>query len=230
MSKKKPTNRAQKYLLFKSIRDGVVVMKDGSLRAILMVNSINFNLKSQDEQTAMLQSYQSFLNSITFPIQIVVQSRTLDLDEYLKKLEGVSKTQNNQLLQTQTLDYTEFVRELIGMANIMSKNFYVILPYTQSIKAKGGLFSHLFRKATGPTSLFAEAKEELLRRANLVANGLGSLGLSNALLNTEELIDLFYATYNPDTAKRQKLFNVSNVDIDIITAIDKGKGADNAVV
>jgi len=230
MNKKTTASRAQKYLLFKSIRDGVVVMKDGSLRAVLMVNSINFNLKSQDEQTALLQSYQSFLNSITFPIQIVVQSRTLDLDEYLQKLEDISKTQNNQLLQTQTLDYTEFVRELIGMANIMSKNFYVVLPYTQSIQAKGGLLSRLFRKTTGPTSLFAEAKEELLRRANLVANGLGSLGLSNALLNTEELIDLFYATYNPDTAKRQKLFNVSNVDIDIITAIDKGKGADNAVV
>lgn len=230
MNRKTTTSRTQRHLLFKSIRDGVVVMKDGSLRAVLMVNSINFNLKSQDEQAALLQSYQSFLNSITFPIQIVVQSRTLDLDEYLQKLENVSKAQNNQLLQSQTLDYTDFVRELIGMANIMSKNFYVILPYTQSIQEKGGLLSRLFRKSTGPTSLFAEAKEELLRRANLIANGLGSLGLSNALLNTEELIDLFYATYNPDTAKRQKLFNVSNVDIDIITAIDKGKGADNAVV
>lgn len=221
----------QKNLLFKSIKDGVVVMKDGSLRAILMVNSINFNLKSQGEQTSLLRSYQNFLNSLTFPIQIVVQSRTLDLDNYLKKLEAVSKIQNNELLQTQTEEYISFVRELIGMANIMSKNFYIVIPYTQSIQEKGGLISKLFHRSTGTTSHFTEANDELLRRAGLVSNTLSSLGLSSALLNTEELIDLFYTTYNPDLAQKQKLFNVSNVDIDIITAASKeGKDLNNAVV
>ena len=226
----KPTN-TQKNLLFKTIKDGIVVMKDGSLRAVLMVNSINFNLKSQDEQVALLQSYQRFLNSLNFPIQIVVQSRTLDLDDYLKKLEAVSKTQNNDLLQTQTEEYVAFVQELIGMANIMSKNFYVVISYTQSIKEKGGLISKLFHRAANAMSPFAEAHNEVLRRASLVSSSLSSLGLSSALLNTEELIDLFYATYNPDLAQRQKLFNVSNVDIDIITtASERRKESGNAVV
>ncbi len=223
MSKKQKTNSTQKHLLFKSIKEGVVVMKDSGLRVVLMVNSINFNLKSQDEQTALLQSYQSFLNSLSFPIQIVVQSRTLDLDEYLQKMTSISKTQNNELLQTQTQEYVTFVQELIGMANIMSKNFYVIIPYTQSLSAKGNFLSRLFSKKTGFTSPFAEAKEEIIRRANLVASSLSSLGLSSVLLNTEELIDLFYSSYNPDTAKRQKLFDVSNVDIDIITAAGEQK-------
>jgi type IV secretory pathway VirB4 component len=226
----KPSN-TQKHLLFKSIKDGVVVMRDGSLRAVLMVNSINFNLESHDEQTALLQSYQNFLNSLTFPIQIVVQSRTLDLDDYLKKLEAVSKVQNNELLQTQTEEYITFVRELIGIANIMSKNFYVVIPYTQGIQEKGGLIARLFRRATNAVSSMTKAEEEILRRANLISGTLGSLRLSSVLLNTEELIDLFYTTYNPDVAQRQKLFNVSNVDIDIITAASKErKEPGNAVV
>ena len=225
----RPSN-TQKHLLFKSIKDGVVVMKDGSLRAILMVNSINFNLKSNDEQTSLLRSYQNFLNSLTFPIQIVVQSRSLDLDEYLKKLEKISKSQSNELLQTQTEEYIAFVRELIGVANIMSKNFYVVIPHIQGIQEKGGFMSRLFRRAANAVSPIAKAKEEILRRANLVSNSLGSLGLSSALLNTEELIDLFYATYNPDIAQRQKLFNVSNVDIDIITTASKSRKEPGNVV
>ncbi|MBU1082918.1 hypothetical protein KKE14_00540 [Patescibacteria group bacterium] len=226
----KPTN-TQKHLLFKSIKDGVVVMKDGSLRAVLMVNSINFNLKSQDEQTSLLRSYQNFLNSLNFPIQIVVQSRTLDLDEYLKKLEVASKSQSNELLQTQTEEYISFVKELIGVANIMSKSFYIVIPYTQSIQGKGGFISRLFHRTASALSPMAKAKEDILRRAHLISSSISSLGLSSALLNTEELIDLFYATYNPDLAQKQKLFDISNVDIDIITtASDNRKESDNAVV
>lgn len=225
------SNNTQKYLLFKSIKDGVIMMKDGSLRAVLMVNSINFNLKSQDEQLALLDSYKNFLNSLSFPIQILVQSRTLDLDDYLKKLETISKTQANELLQQQTQEYIAFVQELIGMANIMSKNFYIIIPYTQGFKEKNNFLSRIFNRTGKLVSPLAEAKGELLRRAGLIASAMGSLGLSNALLNTEELIDLFYATYNPDIAQRQKLFNASNVDIDIITAAQqKSSGGNNAVV
>lgn len=225
------SNNTQKYLLFKSIKDGVIMMKDGSLRAVLMVNSINFNLKSQDEQLALLDSYKNFLNSLSFPIQILVQSRTLDLDDYLKKLETISKTQANELLQQQTQEYIAFVQELIGMANIMSKNFYIIIPYTQGFKEKNNFLSRIFNRTGKFVSPLAEATGELLRRAGLIASAMGSLGLSNALLNTEELIDLFYTTYNPDIAQRQKLFNASNVDIDIITsAQQKSSGGNNAVV
>lgn len=193
-------------------------MRDGSMRVVLMVNSINFNLKSQDEQTALLESYQSFLNSLGFPFQIVVQSRILNLDSYLDNLDVVSRSQSNELLQAQTREYTAFVRELIGVANIMSKTFYVVVPYAPGLAITGNFFSRLFgKKAITPSGKFKEAKDELQRRARMVANGLAPLGLNSALLNTEELIDLFYSTYNPDTARRQKLFNVSTVDADVIT-------------
>jgi len=199
-------------------------MKDGGLRAVLMVNSINFNLKSQDEQTALLDSYQSFLNALGFPIQITIQSRILDLDNYLTHLENITKSQNNELLQTQSQEYIAFVRELIGVANIMSKTFYVIIPYSPGLAAAGNFLTRLFSKK--PVTImgrFKEDKEELLRRTSLVANGLAPLGLSSALLNTEELIDLLYSNYNPDSARRQKLFNVSAVDADVITQLAKGK-------
>ena len=214
----------QKYLPFKAIKEGVIIMKDGGLRAVLMVNSINFNLKSQDEQTALLDSYQSFLNALGFPIQITIQSRILDLDNYLTHLENITKSQNNELLQTQSQEYIAFVRELIGVANIMSKTFYVIIPYSPGLAAAGNFLTRLFSKK--PVTImgrFKEDKEELLRRTSLVANGLAPLGLSSALLNTEELIDLLYSNYNPDSARRQKLFNVSAVDADVITQLAKGK-------
>lgn len=224
MAKKQKTSSTQKYLPFKAIKEGVIVMKDGGLRAILMVNSINFNLKSQDEKTALLHSYKSLLNSLSFPIQIVIQSRILDLDEYLNKLEITSKTQRNELLQIQTREYISFVKELIGIANIMSKTFYVIVPYRPHLQAQRGFFARLFKgKSITPAGKFKEAKEEIIRRAQLIANSLAPLGLDSALLNTEELIDLFYATYNPDVARKQKLFKVSGVDADIIIALTKEK-------
>ncbi|OGB85164.1 hypothetical protein A2994_03330 [candidate division Kazan bacterium RIFCSPLOWO2_01_FULL_48_13] len=225
MAKKQNTSQStQKYLPFKAIKEGVIIMKDGGLRAVLMVNSINFNLKSQDEQTALLDSYQSFLNALGFPIQITIQSRILDLDNYLTHLENITKSQNNELLQTQSQEYIAFVRELIGVANIMSKTFYVIIPYSPGLAAAGNFLTRLFSKK--PVTImgrFKEDKEELLRRTSLVANGLAPLGLSSALLNTEELIDLLYSNYNPDSARRQKLFNVSAVDADVITQLAKGK-------
>jgi type IV secretory pathway VirB4 component len=216
--KQKTSSSTQKYLPFKAIKEGVIVMKDGSLRTVLMVNSINFNLKSQDEQTALLDNYQSFLNALGFPIEIVVQSRVLDLDDYLTHLDKVSRSQNNELLQLQTQEYTNFIKELIGVANIMSKTFYVVIPYSPGLAAAGNFFTRLFnKKPITPSGKFKEQKDELLRRANLVVNGLAPLGLSSALLNTEELIDLLYSTYNPDLARRQKLFNISTVDADVIT-------------
>ncbi|MBN2585059.1 hypothetical protein JXA59_00195 [Patescibacteria group bacterium] len=222
--KQKISSSTQKYLPFKSIKEGVIVMKDGGLRAVLMVNSINFNLKSQDEQTALLNSYQSFLNSLGFPIQITIQSRILDLDDYLTHLENITKAQNNELLQLQSQEYIAFVREMIGVANIMSKTFYVTIPYSPTLAATGNFLTRLFsKKPITATGRFKEDKEELLRRAGLVANGLAPMGLSSALLNTEELIDLLYSSYNPDSARRQKLFNVSAVDADVITKLAEDK-------
>ncbi len=215
----------QKYLAIKEIRDGVVVLKDGGYRTILMVNAINFHLKSADEQEALMEAYQSFLNGLGFPIQIVVQSRTLDLDKYLKELEGIVIKQDNALLRTQTQDYISFVRELIGVANIMSKTFYVVIPYETQPIAKG-FFARLFGGKKSPIALgkrFEKIKTDLTERASIVSNGLAALGLSNIQLNTQELVELFYITYNPDTARRQKLFSISNVDASIIKHIKEAK-------
>jgi hypothetical protein len=208
----------QRYLPIKEIRDGVIILKSGGYRTVLMVNAINFNLKSRDEQEALMANYQSFLNSLAFPIQIVVQSRTIDLDTYIKSLESQADKQSNSLLKTQTTEYVGFIRELIGVANIMSKTFYVVIPFETGPIAEG-FFSKLFggkRTPTALTSAFEKRKSELLERTRLVSGGLASLGLSNVQLNTQELVELFYTSYNPDTARRQKLFSVSNVDISFI--------------
>lgn len=225
MAKKKRKISTQKYLAIKEVRDGVIVLRDGGYRTILMVNAINFNLKSRDEQEALMSSYQAFLNGLTFPIQIVVQSRTLDLDKYLKELEDINQRQDNSLLRAQTKDYIGFVRELIGVANIMNKTFYVIIPYELAI-AQQGFWTRLFGKQPAPSAVgkrFEKIKSELAERTTIVSNGLASLGLSNVQLNTQELVELFYSTYNPDVARRQKLFSVSNVDASFIQNIKKTK-------
>jgi len=223
MAKKKKPTSTQKYLPLKEIRDSVAILKDGGYRTVLMVNAINFNLKSKDEQESLLHSYQNFLNGLSFPIQIVVQSRTLDLDAYLKTLDNAVTQQTNDLMRTQTQDYVGFIRNLIGVANIMSKTFYIIIPYDKPILS-GRFLGGLFGKTTPiKGKKFNEIKSELIERTSLIASGLSSLGLSTIQLNTQELIELFYFTYNPDTARRQKLFSVSNVDVSVIKHIKEAK-------
>lgn len=223
MAKKRKPVSTQKYLPLKEIRDGVVILKSGGYRTVLMVNAINFNLKSKDEQEALLNNYKSFLNGLSFPIQILVQSRTLDLDDYLKTLDNAVAEQTNDLMKAQTQDYASFIRELIGVANIMSKTFYVVIPYNPAI-ISGGFLSGLFGKKT-PTKgkKFDQINKEIIERTRIIASGLSSLGLSAVQLNTQELIELFYFTYNPDTARRQKLFSISNVDVSVIQSIKEAE-------
>jgi hypothetical protein len=215
---KKPshTTSTQRYLPIKEIRDGIITLKNGGYRTVVMVNAINFSLKSSDEQQAMLESYQNFLNSLNFPIQILMQSRTLDLDNYLDGLTKTAEAQANDLLRTQTNEYITFVHDLIGVANIMSKTFYVIIPHEEAIALASGGFWLFNRKPATSGRRFEEVKNLINEKTSVVSNGLASLGLNNVQLNTQELIELFYTTYNMDTARRQKLFSVSNVDVAII--------------
>jgi len=224
--KKNKTKSTQEYLSIREIRDGIVIMKSGGLRTILMVNSINFALKNQDEQQGLLYAYQNFLNSLTFPIQIVIQSRKLDLSNYLKKLGDLEQDQTNDLLRLQTREYIRFLRNLLLAVNIMSKFFYVIVPYQSKgvgIAKKKFWDSFLnilnpnrFKKSAGQ---FEVAKNELMERTNLVSNGLASLGLDNVQLNSQEIAELLYTTYNSDTAYRQKLFSISNLQAEAIEKI-----------
>lgn len=199
----------QSHLPFAAIEEGVVVMRDGSYRAVISVGSVNFMLKSEGEQQAIIMAYQGFLNSLEYHVQIVLQSRFLDLEPYLKRLEERVPTQKNELIKQQTTDYIAYVRELIGMANIMDKKFYVVVPYVP-VAVNKGFFGSLFSRnksanITVDEKLFQTHKDELLQRANVVAGGLASIGLKTAVLDTDDIIRLYYSVYNYEVAVEERL-------------------------
>ncbi len=202
--KKKPPigNPTQSFLKVSEIRDSTIVMQDGTLRAVLVVSSTNFDLKSEEEQNALIYGYQRFLNSLEHHVQILLQSRKMDIAEYTGKLKGMMERQTNELLRMQTSEYIEFINRLVESANVMNKSFYVIVPYEMSIKPSGGgLFSKIF--GTGKTQQissreksYLEYRKQLDERANTVASNLGSSGMRVVRLNTDQLIELVYNSYN----------------------------------
>jgi len=213
----------QDILQFAEIRDGIIITKTGELRMVLMVSSINFALKSEQEQNAIIFAYQNFLNSLTFPIQILMRSQQLDLSNYLSKLKQLADMQVNELLRIQTLDYTDFITKLISMANIMDKKFYVVVAYTPPAKIQGanGLFSNMFgNKAAGPvqftTTEFAQYAKELEQRLQVTQSGLNSIGIRAASLNTQQIIELLYSIYNPREAAKQKLVGVDQLSAETV--------------
>jgi type IV secretory pathway VirB4 component len=194
---------AQQFVPVKEVRDGIVVMKDGTLATVVLVSSINLSLKSYDEQRATLMQFQSFLNTLDFPIQIVVQSRRYDIRPYIITLENRLKVQKEQLLQVQTREYIEFIRTFSESVNIMRKNFFVVIPYVPPIisqgKGVGKIFSFLNKKTeTGSTlDSFEEERTQLEQRMSVVEQGLTRLGLRLVQLGTQEVIELLYKTFNP---------------------------------
>jgi len=213
----------QQNLNIDRIRDGIVVLKNGGMRIILMVSAINFALKNREEQNAIIAGYQGFLNSLSFPLQIVAQSRRLDLTTYLKDLEARTDRQPNELMRIQMLDYIEFIKRLIGVANIMDKNFYLIVPYQPVAQHPTTIFDQLkkfFVKNPPGVKIpdWEAAKKELRQRADLVASGLGSLGLRAVQLNTQELIELMYTSYNATSAQFQQLATPEDVMQPVIEA------------
>lgn len=201
----------QEHLDIAEIRDDVVVMKDGTIRAVIMVSSINFALKSEDGQNAVIESYIRFLNNLSFPLQIVIQSRELDIDNYLEYLKVKEKEQINQLLKIQTADYIEYIQELTSLGKIMNKKFFVVVPYSALTDKRKGFFSLLGESLKPATILklkektFRKYQEMLDRRAESVIGGLESMGVATSRLDTQGLIELYYKTYNPETAKNQEL-------------------------
>jgi hypothetical protein len=207
---KKPA-ATQKYLDIAAIRDDVVILKDGTIRAVLLTSSINFSLKSEDEQNGVIASYVRFLNSFEFPLQIVIQSRKLNIDAYLEKLKNIAKEQTNDLLRVQTNEYRSFVMELVELEQIMSKRFYVVVPYSPLTDKQKGFFSRIgevFRPAASITlneKKFQERKTDLMGRVNIVASGLSGMSLNAVMLPTQSLIELYYNTYNPLTSEQERL-------------------------
>jgi len=199
--------RTQDFVPIKEVRDGVVILKDGGLRAIVIVSSINLALKETEEQMAIINQFQSFLNGLDFPIQITVQSRRLDIRPYLITLEERMKEQVEQLLKIQTKEYIDFIRSFTDEVNIMTKNFFVVVPYNSNpLTASGGFLSKMgtstvpsVESSSKNTDLthFEEKRTQLDQRVNVVIGGLGSMGIRGSQLKTEEVVELFYKTFNP---------------------------------
>lgn len=220
----------QDTLLIAEIKDGVVVMKDGSIRGVIMGSAINFDLMSQNEQSAVESAYQGFLNSLHFPVQIVIKSQKIDISAYLEKLDALRADQPNELLATLMEDYIANIRALVDEVNIMDKQFYVVVPYYPDtiVQKPDHIVSKLKESFQPPTVIsvseadFHKYKQELSQRMALVANGMTQMGIRAISLGTQELVDLYYGWYNPDVAPNQKLIDTSQITTPVVT---KGQGS-----
>jgi len=199
--KAKPT---QEFVPIKEVRDGIVVLKDGGIRAIVLANSVNLSLKSDDEQRATILQFQNFLNTLDFSVQISVQSRKLDIRHYLLLLEDRMKVQNEPLLKLQTKEYIEFIKNFTESVSIMTKNFFVVVPYTHmNLGPKSGIFTNLFSKRNKKEEEmknqldFEEKRSQLEQRVSVIQQGLSRCGIKSAQLGTEEVVEVFYKVFNP---------------------------------
>lgn len=235
-SEQKPNQPAQtttqSSLLFSEIRDGMIVMSDGSFRAIIGCESINFDLMSNREREGIEFSYQNFLNSLTFPIQIFIRSKRVDIAPYIERLDNIRRNHDNMLLNVLMDDYINFVDLLAENANIMDKSFYIVVPYfpegdaAKLVEQSKGFFSKIFGSSKQTVTRidkqdYEKAKDEIRNRIDSVTSGLFQIGVRCAQLNTKELGELYYNIYNPDTAVNQPMPDFSN---NTTTFVRKGDG------
>jgi hypothetical protein len=209
----------QKYVDVEEIRDGVIVLKNGTLRAVMLVSSINFDLKSTEEQDSIISQYQNFLNSIDFPIQIVISSRKLNLNPYLDYLKQKEAHVTNELLAFQLSEYRNFVQNLTQVSNIMSKFFYVVVPFAPIESKEGGFFRNLLsgrnpkQMIMHRRGLFETYKNQLWQRIEHISAGLSGTGVKVTPLKTEELIELLYNSYNPTTHNNTIIRDIEQVEL-----------------
>ncbi len=205
---------SQEFVPIEEIRDGVIILKDGSIRGVLMTSSLNFALKSEENQRSIIFQFQNFMNSLDFSIQIFIQSRKLDIRPYIALLEQRYKEQKGELFKLQTSEYIDFIKNFTENANIMTKSFFVIVPYATSVvnKKKINFASSLFRKKNNEESAllntqanvdkFDEAKSQLSQRMSVVEQGLTRSGIRVVRLGTEEIVELFYRIFNPGDSEK----------------------------
>lgn len=225
----------QNMLQIAEVRDGIVIMNDGSFRSVIMAKSINFDLMSPREQESVEAGYQAFLNSLDFDIQIFIRSQKVDIRQYIDKLAKKRNEQSNMLLGIMMDDYINYISDLSIQSNIMDKYFYLIVPYFSSVSVKRAIdqsktffsgLSGIFNKSKMPhvevtEQVLEEAKDALRDKVQAVINGLAQCSVKAVPLDTQELIELYYDFYNPDTATRQKLHNFNDVSAPVIS---KGVG------
>jgi len=227
-------NSTQNALQIAEIRDGIVIMSDGSFRSVVMVKSINFDLMSPQEREAVEFSFQGFLNSLYFPVQIFIRSQKVDLRPYIEKLDKIRAEHDNMLLALLMEDYVGYIDNLAQQTNIMDKKFYVVIPYfvesdlKQVVEAGKSIFSglgNIFKPKEDHVTIneatLNAAKDELRNRIQAVLGGLQQCGIAGLPLDTQELIELYYDSYNPDTATRQQLKNFNELSAPVVT---KGAG------
>jgi len=197
----KPSGATQQFVPVKEIRNGVIVLKDGGYRGILICSAINFGLKAADEQHAITLGFQNFLNTLDFSIQIVVNSRKMDLRPYLALLGEKAPEQKTELMKIQLREYIEFIRSFADQTNIMTKSFYIIVPYAPRVSAMGATSFLRPRSAATKTAdakvSFEEDRTQLAQRLTLIAGGLAGTGVRATPLGTEEIIELLYRSFNP---------------------------------
>lgn len=220
LTKPKPGPSTERYLDIAEIRDDMVLLNDGTVRAVLLVSSINFALKSSEEQEAIIQAYMTFLNSLEYPIQIVIHSRRMNIDAYMNRLIERERTVENDLLRAQINDYRSFVMELVDLGQIMQKMFYLVVPYDPITNKKKNFWTRC-TEALSPAAAaklnrkqLADRVEQLSRRTQLAEGQLGSMGLSCARLDTQGLIELYYNVYNPNLFETEKLTDVQQVQFE----------------
>ena len=220
VKKSKIAQATQMYLDIAEIKNDTVIMKDGTLRAVLLASSINFALKSEEEQNALISAYVSFLNYLDFPIQIVVQSRKLDISKYLGRLDEAQKTVTNDLLRQQLTNYKAYIQELVELGDIMTKKFFIVIPYSPLESKKINFWTKL-GTVLSPAKVIKLKQEqfnkylnELNLRLDHVVMNISSLGITTLRLDTQSLIELYYNIYNPDISPKQKLADVDNLNVE----------------
>lgn len=194
-------NASQHFVPVKEIHDDVVILKDGQMCMVLLASSINFALKSADEQQAILSQFQAFLNSIDFSLQIYIQSRRLDIRPYLEILKEREGAQDNDLMKVQLREYMEFISTFTSQVDIMTKNFFVVIPYTPLNLEVKGISQFLKKSGTAKErsdDKFFEDRTQLEQRVSVVEQGLSRIGIRTVPLGTEELVELFYHIFNPE--------------------------------
>ncbi len=209
-----PSAATQSHIRIAEIQSDTTILKNGAVRAVLEVSSVNFSLKSEQEQESIIASYQSFLNTLEFPVQIIIQSKKIDLDHYIEEIHKRGEQQQNPLLKRQTLEYAEYIRRLLEYVDIMDKKFFVVVPYESALAKKTNVFTKFLERMQqqeGKSDYLSRKKnfEKLANNLNsrvaTVMGGLENCGLTVRRLNTKELIKMYYGGYNPVLSRQQKL-------------------------
>jgi hypothetical protein len=219
LAKKGASSPTQKYLDISEIKENVIVLKSGTLRAVLAVSAINFDLKSTEEQTAIINQYQNFLNSVDFPVQILISSRKINMQNYQNFLTEKEKSQPNELLRFQLAEYKNFITQLVSVSNIMEKNFYIIVPFSPIENTEKGFLSNISSLMNPKKNIlekrenFETYKSQLFQRIDHIVAALSGIGLRIVPLKTDELIELLFHSYNPATFNDVELKKVDELEL-----------------